>query len=189
MVGVGDKVNVAVAVCVAVGVLDGVDVAVAVSVGVLDGVDVDVDVAVCVAVGVTVELPASVITNWGGWLPWREEKVTPSVLSAASTKQNVPFPATKAVTSYSTQDPALMFPLLSTAPLVRAGRLFQVMPVSVQDVPVEYTAGPLVEPFVVSNTRSRALWTVPDIPVTVKWMKLSISGSLAPSTCRVVAFP
>ena len=67
LVGVGDKVDVAVG--VSVGVLDGVavDVAVCVSVGVLDGVDVEVEV--CVAVGVEVELPARVITSWGGWLP------------------------------------------------------------------------------------------------------------------------
>src|SRR6266498_5976078 len=102
----------------------------------------------------------------------------PSVLSAASTKLNVPFPCTREVTLYSTQVFVLMLPLLSTEALVRAGRLFQVIPVSVHEVPVEYTAGPLVEPFVVAYKRSFALWMVPDIPVTVNRMKLSRSGSL-----------
>ena len=59
--------------------------------------------SVIVGVGLRVELPASMTTNWGGWLPWREEKTAPSVLSAASTKLNVPFPVTTEVTLYSTQ--------------------------------------------------------------------------------------
>jgi hypothetical protein len=130
-VGVGDNVDVAVA--VSVGVFDGVnvDVAACVAVGVLD--EVAVAVAVCVGVGLRGEPPASVTTNCGGWLPSRDEKTTPSVLSAASTKLNVPLPVTADVTLYSTHVPALIAPLLSSPPLVREGRLFQVMTVSVQE--------------------------------------------------------
>src|SRR6266508_4573095 len=138
---------------VLVGVEDRVGVGVTVSVGVRD----EVDVCVAVKLGVIVELPASMTTSWGGWLPWREEKTTPSVLSAASTKLTVPLPVTADVTLYSTHVPALIAPLLSSAPLVREGRLFQAMPVSVQEVPVVYTAGPLAEPLDGIYTRSRAL--------------------------------
>ena len=115
---------------VLVGVEDRVGVGVTVSVGVLD----EVDVCVAVKLGVIVELPASMTTSWGGWLPWREEKTAPSVLSAASTKLKVPFPDIREVTLYSTQVFVLILPLLSSTPLVRAGRLFQVIPVSVHEV-------------------------------------------------------
>jgi hypothetical protein len=164
-VGVGVDEAVAVGVCVAVGVSDGVSVGVGVDEAVADGVsvavgvleEVAVSVAVCVAVGVGVVLLDSVTTSCGGWLPCRDEKITPSVLSAASTKLNVPLPVTADVTLYSTHVPPLTAPLLSSAPLVREGRLFQVMPVSIQDEPVVYTAGPLAEPLEGIYTRSRAL--------------------------------
>ena len=127
-----------------------------------------VEVGVRVGVGVNVMLLIKVMTSCGAWLPWREEKLMPSVLSATSTKLKVPSAFTNEVTLYSTQVFVLILPLLSTAPLVRAGRLFHVIPVSVQDEPVAYTAGPFAEPLVVTNIRSRALWIVPDIPVMVK---------------------
>src|SRR5215218_5546677 len=47
------------------------------------------------------------------------------------------------VTSYSSQVFAVTAPLSSSAAVVRAGRVLQVIPVSVQPVPVRYTAGPL----------------------------------------------
>jgi hypothetical protein len=72
-----------------------------------------------------------------------------SWLPCARTKLNVPLPPTSDVTLYSTHVLDAMAPLLSFAPLVRAGRLFQVMPVSVQLLPVAYAAGPsLVFPVV-----------------------------------------
>ena len=76
--------------------------------------------------------------------------MTASLLSAASTILNIPLPVTSEVTLYSTQVFILILPLLSSALVMREGRLFQVMPVSVHEVPVPYTAGPLTEPFVVS---------------------------------------
>jgi hypothetical protein len=48
-----------------------------------------------------------------------------------------------------------------------AGRLFQVMPVSVQPVPVAKTFGPFAEP-PCTNRRRRALLMVDVIPVTLK---------------------
>jgi hypothetical protein len=133
-VGLGVDVNV----CDAVGVLVSVGVSVSageVCVGVR-GVAVGmvwvakgVNVAVNVAVSVAVEF--NVTTSSGGRLPSREENVTPSLLSAASTNVYVPLPVIKALTLYSTQVFVPIEPLLSRALVVRAGRLFQVMPVSV----------------------------------------------------------
>ncbi len=80
----------------------------------------------------------------------------------------VPSPATSALTSYSTHAFVPSAPLLSTAPLTSAGRVFQVMPVSVQLFPAAYTAGPLFVPLVVANTRNLALCTGPVTPLTVK---------------------
>src|SRR6185503_15803718 len=85
-----------------------------------------------------------VMTSCGGLLPSRAENVTLSLLSPASRKLNVPFPLTSEVTLYSTQVLVLMSPLLSAALPVRAGRLFQVIPVSFQLFPVAYTAGPFL---------------------------------------------
>src|SRR5512142_1166596 len=102
------------------------------------------------------------MTSCGGRLPSRAENLTLSLLSPASTKLYVPFPATRVETSYSTQVFFGMAPLLSTAPLVRAGRLLQVSPVSVQVLPVAYTAGPFFVASVVLYTRKRTLWIGPD---------------------------
>jgi len=71
------------------------------------------------------------------------------------------------VTVYSTQVFVPIAPLSSTAPLVGAGRVLQVIPVSAQVLLVAYTAGPLAVPEV-TNTRSLALCTAPDTPLTVK---------------------
>jgi len=76
-------------------------------------------------------------------------------------------PVTREVTSYATHVFDPIAPLSSTAPLVRAGRIFQVIPVSDQLLLVAYTAGPLTEPSV-AYTRSLALWMAPVTPVTVK---------------------
>lgn len=88
-------------------------VPVAVAVGVLLGV------VVAVKVGVN-PLVVSTI-NCGGALPSREEKVTPSVLSATRANVYVPLLLTSDVTSYSTHVFVPKVPLLSTMPLNRAG--------------------------------------------------------------------
>jgi hypothetical protein len=93
------------------------------------GIIVGVDVAVGVDVGVAVdETDPSVTTNCGESDPSRDEKVTPSVPSATSANVYVPFPFTRAVTSYSTQVARGIAPLLSDAPLSKAGRVFQITP-------------------------------------------------------------
>ena len=118
--------------------MEGLCVRVRVGVAVLVNVEVAAEVAVFVDVelGELVGPSDNVSTNCGGWLPWREEKVAASVLSAARTKLNVPFACTHAVTSYSAQVLVLILPLLSSAPLRRPGRVFQVIVVSVQEIPV-----------------------------------------------------
>ena len=115
VVAVGVVVKVAVP--VAMGVLVGVVVRVAL------GVDVEVRVNVAVAAGaeVAVETPWVIITSCGGVAPSREEKVTPSLLSATSANVYVPLPFTKEVTLYSTHVLVPNAPLLSTTPLNKAG--------------------------------------------------------------------
>ena len=54
----------------------------------------------------------------------------------------MPFPVTNGVTLYSTQVLVAIAPLSSVAALVRSGRVFQLSVVSVQELPVVYTAGP-----------------------------------------------
>jgi hypothetical protein len=108
-----------------------------------------------------------------------------------STKLKLPLPLTREVTSYSTQLPAAIEPASATAPLVRAGRVFQVMPpepLSLQLVAVAWTAGPLVVALQAWR-RSLALCTVPERPLTAKRRKLSTSGSLPPSARRSVEVP
>src|SRR5919199_4036740 len=97
------------------------------------------------------------MTNCGGVEPSREEKVTPSLLSATNAKVYVPFPLTNVVTSYSTQELVAIAPLLSTTPLSRAGCVFQVtppVPDSIQLLSARYAAGPLLVPLVVQKTLS-----------------------------------
>ena len=67
----------------------------------------------------------------------------------------------------SAQVLAVAAPRLAIAPLVGAGRLFQVIPVSVQLVPVRDKDGPFDVPLV-TNSRSVAFWTAPVTPLTVK---------------------
>ena len=116
-----------VGVCVGVAVGVEVDVCVgkpeAVAVGVTVGVGVDVSVAVEVGVEAIVAVRVLWIstTNCGGGVPSREEKVTPSVLSATNANVYVPFPVTREVTLYSTHVLVPKAPLLSTAPLNRVG--------------------------------------------------------------------
>ena len=121
LTAVGVRVNVAVA--------DRAIVGVRVGVGPEDCVGVRVGVAVDA-------LEANVITSCGGLLPSREENSTLSLLSPSSTKLYVPLPVNKDVTSYSTQVLVAILPRLSSAPLVCGGRLFHVMPVSDQLLPV-----------------------------------------------------
>lgn len=158
-VGVGVTLAVFVGVIVAVAVLEGVRL------GVMVGVDVDVAVIVGPAWIVT--------TSCGAAVPSRDENVMPSLLSAIRANVKVPFPLTKVVTSYSTQEPAAIAPALSTAVLNRAGRVFQVMPPvpdSIQLLSARWTAGPFVVPLVLQYTRSVALWMEPLIPFVLKRM-------------------
>src|ERR1044071_1387657 len=99
------------------GVFVGVEVRVAVAAGgcVPVGVRVGVAAGGCVDVGA---LEAKVTTSCGGLLPSRAENLTVSRLSPASTKLNVPLPASKDVMSYSTQVLLGMEPWLSAEPLV-----------------------------------------------------------------------
>src|SRR5215207_6237280 len=103
--------------------------------------------------------------------PSREENTTPSVLSATSARVYVPFPITKDVTSYSTQEFAPIEVLLSAAPLIKAGRLFQLtppVPDSTQLLFARYTAGPFAVPFVVQKIRNLTLWMGALNPLVVK---------------------
>src|ERR1041385_7559679 len=84
-------------------------------------------VRVSVTVGAGALVPGMTI-NCAGVVPSREEKVMPSLLSATRAKVKVPFPETKDVTSYSTQESAAIAPLLSNAPLNKVGWVFQVTP-------------------------------------------------------------
>ena len=122
---VGVAVAVGVEVGVAVGKPEAVAVGVFVEVIVRVFVGVGVDVSVAVEVGVEVIVAVRVLwistTNCGGGVPSREEKVTPSVLSATNANVYVPFPVTREVTLYSTHVLVPKAPLLSTAPLNRAG--------------------------------------------------------------------
>lgn len=135
-VGVGVFSGVLVAAGVLLGVGEGPGVGV--PVGVLVGAGSDVFVGVLVGagggvfVGVAVGPDANVSTSCGGEAPSRELKVTPFVLSGRSTKSKVPLPVTYPVTLYSAQVLAVAVPRLKSTPVVGAGRLFQVMPVSVQ---------------------------------------------------------
>jgi len=118
-VGVLLAVDTLVAVPVAVGVFGGVNVDVALGVSV--EVAVRVNVAVAADVEVAVDTPWVVITSCGGVAPSREEKVTPSLLSATSANVYVPLPLTKEVTLYSTHVLVPNAPLLSTTPLNKEG--------------------------------------------------------------------
>jgi hypothetical protein len=126
-VGVCVAVAIGVNVFVDAGILVGVLVPVGVFVEVIVRVfvDVGVDVGVAVEVGVEVIVAVRVLwvsmTNCGGVVPSREEKITPSVLSATSANVYVPLPVTREVTLYSTHVFVPMAPLLSTAPLNKAG--------------------------------------------------------------------
>ena len=97
----------------------------------------DVELGKRVALGVPVDvavlaLEPNVMTISGGLLPSRDEKRMESLLSATRANVYVPFPVTNELTLYSTQVFVRVEPLLSRALLMRAGRFFQVMPVSVQ---------------------------------------------------------
>src|SRR5262245_44859062 len=84
----------------------------------------------------TVALSARVRTSWGAKpARSREYRYRPSDDVPASTKLYAPFPETRAVTSNSCQ-PVATAPLSSRGPPRRAGRLFHVMLVSDQAVPV-----------------------------------------------------
>ena len=119
-----------VAVGVAVGVFVGVFVAaVGVAVGVSVATPVFVGVGVLVGVFVAPGEPVASVTNsCGSEALSREEKVTPSFPSAIKAKVYIPFPDTRAVTSYSTQVLPAIAPLLSNALLNKAGLVSQVTP-------------------------------------------------------------
>jgi hypothetical protein len=131
-VGVGVFVGVDVGVCVDVGTPVGVCVAVGVFVRVIVGVAVRVGVDVPVELGVNVAVAVGILWVWttscGDVVPSREEKVTPSVLSATSANVYVPLPVTREVTLYSTHALVPKAPTLSAIPLSKAGFVFQVTP-------------------------------------------------------------
>jgi hypothetical protein len=126
-VGVTVEVGVLLAVGIFVDVTVAVDVPVGVMVRVAVGVDVEVTVGVRVSVTVAVNVEVTgnplwvVMSSCGGVVPSREEKVTPSLLSATNANVYMPFPLTKELTLYSTQEFVAIAPLLSNAPLKRAG--------------------------------------------------------------------
>jgi hypothetical protein len=62
--------------------------------------------------------------------------LAPLVDVVASANDTAPLPVTSGVTFHSAVVPALIAPLSSCAPGVRAGRFAQVMPVSVQELEV-----------------------------------------------------
>src|SRR5215211_6052136 len=106
--------------------------------GAMVGLGVGVKVAPPVAVGVGADGPAgSIVNTSSGRLAAfsRELNSTPSVDSPASTKLRTPKVFTSDVTLYSTHAPDGIVALLSAPPLMRAVRLFQLMPVSVQLLP------------------------------------------------------
>ena len=117
-----------------VGVGEGPAVGVAVGSGVLVGVGVGPAVGVAVGMGVLVGVgPATKVnTSSGGEPPSRESNLTPLLLSGRNTKLYVPLPVIWDVRSYSVQVPAVIASTLSITPVVGAGRLFQVIPFSVQ---------------------------------------------------------
>src|SRR6185436_2588641 len=94
-----------------VGPNDGAGVRVSVATGEV-GVRVDVGQDDCVGVRVAVDAGRVTVgvlvlvlietTNCGGFPPSREEKRISSLVSPTNTRLNVPLPATRAVTSYST---------------------------------------------------------------------------------------
>lgn len=172
------------------------DVAVAVDTFVDVGEAVGVRVGVCVEVAVAVNVDVTTgplvvsTTSCAAAVPSREEKVTPSPLSATRAKVYVPLPVTTAVTSYSTQVFVPKAPTLSTAPVNRAGWVFQVtppVPDSIQLLFARCTAGPFVVPFVVQYTRNVACTICPLIPLALKRMKLVCTVS--PSAWRLVEVP
>jgi hypothetical protein len=190
--GTGVPVGVAVFVDVAVGVLVAVAVAVggiavfvdvAVGVGVLVAVAVavggiavavfvggtGVSVAVAVLVAVAVGPVMVDITSCGGGLPSREVNLTPSALSGCNKRLYVPLPVINAVRSNSIQVPVSTAPILAITFVVGAGRLFQVIPVSVQLLSVPETVGPFDEPLT-TNIRKVAFWTTVVRPETEKRM-------------------
>lgn len=109
----------------------------------------------------------------------------PSADELVSTKSNVPLPGIAAVTSYSIQLSVLTKPRSPYLVPTGSGRLFQVTPASVH-VPVErYTAGPS-SLGLLTNRRSFALVTTPDIPEV--WNRSMALAAGEPSTAgRVLA--
>jgi hypothetical protein len=98
----------------------------------------------------------------------RDAKLAPSLEVAASTNDAAPFPLTSGFTSHSAKVPVAIAPLSSCGPEVRAGRLAQVMPVSLHELVVPCTAGPSTVALSVSNSRSFALVTCPSMPDSAK---------------------
>src|SRR4051812_7191575 len=96
------------------------------------------------AVGGPVSTTAPVSSTSEGSLdPSREPKSIPSVDVPARAKLYVPLPVTSAVTFHSTHAPLAIAALSSCGSPVLAGRLPQLIPVSVQALDAAKTAGPL----------------------------------------------
>ena len=121
-----------------------------------------------VGVGGGVPLP-KVMTSCGFLVPSRASKMAPSLVCGSRTNPTAPLPFTAPVTSYSAQELPLSFPLSSSTLSLAPGRLFQVMPVSLQLVPVVRTSGPFwVPPFPCTHSRSVARCTGALTPETSK---------------------
>src|SRR3954453_6542555 len=127
-------------------------------------------------------------TSCGAFEPSRELKSTPSVDVPARAMLYVPAPGINDVMSKVAHVPVESAPASATPLPVRAGRLFQVIPVSVQPLPVAYTAAPFAVGLV-THHRGGARWSVPDSGGTVKRRYVSTSGSVPPSTLRPVEVP
>ena len=110
----------------------------------------------------------------------REWKSSPSFPGWERWRLNAPSAASSGVTSHSVNWSLPIAPASPAGPVVGAGRLLQVRPVSDQPFVVPRTAGPF-EVLVIDRRRSFALVTRPLIPATWKRRKLSTSGSEPPS--------
>ena len=109
-------------------------------------------------------------TSCGLLAPSRESKMAPSLDCGSRTKPTAPLPFTALVTSYSTQVPLASAPLSSSTPPFGPGRLLQVMPVSLQPVPVALHGRTVLgdRRCRCTHSRSVALCTVPLTPLTSK---------------------
>lgn len=110
-----------------------------------------------------------VTTSWGPFVCSRDLMSAPSdPLVFDTTKANVPFPVTTPVTSNSTHDELGSLGSVPTRATL-AGAVFQVMPFSVQPVPVVWSEAPWLEPLDPTRRRSLALTIGATSPLVVNF--------------------